>query len=195
MVSLGGLAALSKLKIAAAVVGVLIASVVGGFALGVFGAPSVENVDNRFGEVTEQTTVIHTDLVVDNPNPIGIQLGDTTINYTVNMNDVEMAQGGGEGLDIETGNSTQEFETEMQNTQIPPWWVTHIRNDERTQVTINATARTSLFGEREFDVTQEREIETDLIGEFNSEETRPVEADDPPPLVENPVLFVNETRA
>jgi len=195
MTSDRGQLGVANLKIAVAVVGVLVASAVGAVALGVVGAPTVEDVENRFGDVDDQTTVIHTDLVVNNPNPIGVQLGDTEINYTVRMNDVPMAEGGGVGLDVETGNSTQQFTTEMDNEQIPPWWRTHINDGERTVVSINASVRTSVLGEREFDVTQEREIETDIIGQFNSDETRPVEADDPPPTASNPLLYVNSTRA
>jgi LEA14-like dessication related protein len=190
-----GILAVGKLKIAAAVLGVVIASLVGAVALGAVGAPTVEGVDNRFGDVSEQTTIIHTDLVVNNPNPIDIQLGNTTINYTVRMNDVPIAAGNRTGLDLEQGNSTLAFQTAMDNEQIPPWWTTHIQNGERTVVNINATVRTSILGERQFDITQKREVETDLIGQFNSEETRPVNADDPPPVMSNPVLYVNRTSA
>ena len=190
-----GLLGVANLKVAAAVVGVLVASLVGAFALGAVGAPSVVGVENRFGNVTDETTVIHTDLVVHNPNPIGVQLGDTEIDYTVRMNDVPMAEGGGVGLDVDTGNSTQAFTSEMNNTRIPPWWKSHVNNGERTVVSINATVETSVLGNREFDVTQQREIETDLIGQFNSNETRPVEAENPPPTASNPILYVNRTGA
>ena len=192
---IGAVAGVGKLKLAGVVVAVLLLSLVGAFVLGVLGVPSVEGVENRFGEVTDETTVIHTDLLVHNPNPVGVQLGGTSVNYTVEMNEVEMAAGGGAGLDLARGNSTQAFETEMENAQIPPWWVSHIDAGEHTRVSIDATVRTSLLGEREFDLEQEEEVQTDLIGEFTSEETRPVHADDPPPLVDNPVLYVNETRA
>ena len=184
-----------RLKIAGAVVGVLVVSIIGAFAFGVLGAPAVEEVDNRFGEADNETTVVYTDLVVDNPNPIGVQLGDTTINYTVRMNDVPMAVGGREGLDIQEGSSTQEFTTRMDNEQIPPWWVTHVNNDERTVVTINATVQTSILGQRQYDLTQEKEVETDIIGQFNSEETRPVRSEDAPPVFSDPVLYVNRTGA
>jgi LEA14-like dessication related protein len=186
---------LATWKVTAVVVGLLVASLVGAVAVGVLGAPTVEDVENRFGEVTNETTVVHTDLVVHNPNPVGIRLGDTEINYTVRMNGVPMAEGGGVGLNLRTGNSTQQFTTEMDNDQIPPWWRSHVNADERTVVTINATVRTSVLGERQFDVTQEREIETDIIGQFNSEETRPVEAENPPPTASNPILYVNRTAA
>ncbi|MFT4884651.1 MAG: LEA14-like dessication related protein, partial [Natronomonas sp.] len=195
MTSDRGIFGFAKLKVAAAVLGVLTASLLGAVAFGVLGAPSVEAVDNEFGEVTQETTVIHTDLVVNNPNPIGIRLGDTQINYTVRMNDVPMATGGGEGLNIKSGNSTEEFRTEMDNGQIPPWWRSHIENGEVTQVSINATIHTSVLGEREFDIQQQKQVETDLIGQFNSEETRPINADDPPPTTSNPILYVNRTGA
>ena len=184
-----------RLKIAGAVAGVLVVSIIGAFAFGVLGAPAVEEVDNRFGEASNETTVVYTDLVVDNPNPIGVQLGDTTINYTVRMNDVPMAVGGREGLNIKEGSSTQEFTTRMDNEQIPPWWTTHVNNGERTVVTINATVRTSILGQRQYDLTQEKEVETDIIGQFNSNETRPVRSEDSPPVFSDPILYVNRTGA
>ena len=185
----------SRLRIAGTVVGVLVVSLLGAFALGVLGTPAVQEVDNRFGEVDEETTVIYTDLVVNNPNPIGIQRGNATINYTVRMNDVPMAVGGREGINVTEGNSTLEFTTRMRNEQIPRWWVTHVNNDERTVVTVDGSVRTSILGQRQYDITQEQAVETDIIGDFNSDETRPVNADDPPPVFSNPVLYVNRTSA
>jgi LEA14-like dessication related protein len=195
MTSDRGLLGFAKLKVAAAVVGVLAASLVGAVAFGAIGAPSVEGVDNGFGEVTEETTVINTNLTIYNPNPVGVQLGGTTINYTVRMNDVPMAEGGGQGLSITTGNSTEAFTTKMDNGQIPPWWASHINNGEQTTVTINATVETSVLGERQFDLTQERKVKTNIIGEFNSDKTRPVNAENTPPTASNPILYINRTRA
>jgi LEA14-like dessication related protein len=185
----------SRLRIAGTVVGVLVVSLLGAFALGVLGTPAVQEVDNRFGEVDDETTVIYTDLVVDNPNPIGIQQGNATIDYAVRMNDVPMATGGREGINVTEGNSTLSFTTRMDNGQIPRWWVTHVNNDERTVVTVDGSVRASILGQRQYDVVQEQEVETDIIGDFNSNETRPVNADDPPPAFSNPVLYVNRTSA
>lgn len=178
-----------------AAVGVLTAGVGGAFALGLVGAPAVDGVENRFGPVDNQTTVICTDLVVDNPNPVGVQLGGTTINYTVKMNGVAMAGGSKTGLDLSPGESTLEFETRMQNGKIPPWWVAHIENGERTTVSIDSTVRTSLLGHRTVDHEQERTVETNIIGQFNSNEPRPVNAPQTPPLTSNPVLYINRTSA
>jgi len=62
------------------------------------------------------------------------------VNYTVSMNDIQMAQGGREGVRVGTGNSTLGLETQLRNEEIPPWWVSHVRNGERTTLDIDATA-------------------------------------------------------
>jgi LEA14-like dessication related protein len=59
-------------------------------------------------------------------------------------------------------------------------------------VAIDATVTSSLLG-RSFGVPFEKDISTDVIGQFNSTETRPVNADQP--VVSDPVLYVNETSA
>ena len=180
-----------KLRIAVVALAVVAAAVGGAFALGVLGVPSVAAVNNSFGDVTNETTVVETDLVVSNPNPIGVGLDGVTVNYTVSMNDVEMATGGREGVSVASGNSSLAFETELANDAIPPWWTSHVENGERTTVTIDATVASEVLG-RSANLTRTREIETDLIGAFTSDETRPVNAD--APLVDDPVLYVNETR-
>ena len=180
-----------KLRTAVVALAVVAAAVGGAFALGVLGVPSVAAVNNSFGDVTNETTVVETDLVVSNPNPVGVGLDGVSINYTVSMNDVEMATGGREGVAVASGNSSLAFETDLNNDAIPPWWRSHVRNDERTTVAIDATITSDLLG-RSANLTRTREIETDLIGAFASEETRPVNAD--APLVDDPVLYVNETR-
>jgi len=181
----------SKLRIA--LVGLLVvgAAVGGAFALGVLGAPSVVAVDNTFGDVTEETTVIETDLVVANPNPIGIGLDGVAIDYTVSMNGIEMAHGERDGVAIEQGNSTIDLETALENEAIPPWWTSHVENDEETLIEIDATVSSELLG-RSASFDRSHEIETDMLGAFNSEETRPVNADSP--LASDPVLYINETR-
>ncbi|SMO52466.1 LEA type 2 family protein [Halorubrum cibi] len=181
----------SKVRIALLGLLVVVGSVGGAFALGVLGTPSVAAVDNTFGEVTNETTTVETDIVVANPNPIGVGLDGVAVNYTVSMNDVEMARGGREGIRIGTGNSTLGFETRMRNDAIPPWWTSHVRNDEQTDVVIDATVTSDRLG-RGVEFSRTREIETDLLGAFNSGETRPVNADSA--LVDDPVLYVNETR-
>jgi len=89
------------------------------------------------------------------------------VNYTVSMNDIQMAQGGREGVRVGTGNSTLGLETQLRNEEIPPWWVSHVRNGERTTLDIDATATSGRLG-RSVDFSRSREIQTDLLGAFNS---------------------------
>lgn len=50
------------------VLGVLVGVAV---AVEFLGGPAVEGVGNRFGGVNETTTVVETDVLVSNPNPVG----------------------------------------------------------------------------------------------------------------------------
>ena len=183
---------MGRLKVAGVLVVAVVAVAGGSVALGVLGTPGVASVDNHFADISNRTTTVATDLTVTNPNPVGVQLGGVGLNYTVSMNGVEMAQGDRQGVGLDTGNSTLQFSTEMRNDRIPPWWVTHIDNGETTTVGIDATVTSSTLGGRSVSFSQERTIETDLLSQFNSTETRPVEAGQP--LVSDPVLYINETR-
>ncbi|NIB99096.1 LEA type 2 family protein [Halobacterium sp. R2-5] len=183
----------STLRIAVTVVAGFALAVGGAFFAGALGVPSVEQVDNRFGAVDDTRTEIETDVVVHNPNPVGVRLGDTSVNYTVSMNDVEMAQGSKDGVGIGAGNSTVNLTTDLRNERIPPWWVSHVRNGERTDLSVTATAHSGLVGRSATFQAADRTIETDLIGQFNSSEDRPVNAD--MALVDDPVAIIRQTNA
>lgn len=172
------------------VIGLLVLGVVA-FVIGVVGAPSVADVDNRFGGVNETTTTIESDLVVDNPNPTGIQLGGTTVDYAIAMNGIEMATGTRDGVGVGRGRSTINLTTYLDNERIPDWWRSHVDNGERTSVEVNADVHNSLLGASFGAPAVEEEIETDITAALNSSETRPINAD--AALVEDPVLYVNET--
>ncbi|MDZ7701354.1 MAG: LEA type 2 family protein [Halobacteriales archaeon] len=185
--------ALGRLSAILGLVVLLVAAIGGAYAAGLLGVPSVSGVDNRFAGVNDTTTLIETNLTVSNPNPIGVQLGGLGIDYTVRLNDVALAAGSKQGVSVGSGNSTLTFRTAMANERIPAWWVSHIRNDERTTLRVEANVTSGLLG-RSIEVTPvERPIETDILSGFNSTETRPVNADSA--LVSDPVLYINETRA
>ena len=192
MISFGWLRELGRLRIAALALLVLGGGIGGAFGLGLLGVPAVETVENRFTGVSENTTTVGTSMDVSNPNPIGVQLGGTDIDYTVSMNDVAIASGAKQGVGLAQGNTTLEFSTRMRNGRIPAWWATHVANGETTQVVVDANVSHSLLGGRSVSVTQAETVETDIVGQFNSTETRPVDADRP--FVSDPVLYINETR-
>ncbi len=183
----------STIRVAVTVVAGLGLVVGGAFFAGFLGVPSVERIDNRFGEVNDTHTEIETDLVIHNPNPVGVRLGDTSVNYTVAMNDVQMASGDKHGVGIGTGNSTVNLTTYLHNERIPAWWVSHVRGGEHTSLTVSATVQPGFVGQSATFQPAAETIETDLLGQFNSSEDRPVNAD--MPLVEDPVLVIERTNA
>jgi len=181
----------SKLHAAATILLGLVLVVVLAVLFGVLGAPGVADVENRFGAVNETSTTIESDLVINNPNPIGVQLGGMTIDYAVSMNGLEMATGTRNGIDLGTGNSTIPLTTYLDNERIPAWWRSHIDNGERTTVGVNADVHSSLLGASVGAPTVEESIETDMTAAMNSSEPRPVNAD--VALIEDPVVYLNET--
>jgi LEA14-like dessication related protein len=180
----------SKLRIGAVLVVGLVGLVVAAYLLGFLGVPSVTGVENRFGETNESTTVIETELGVENPNPVGTGFLDVSAEYEVAMNNITMATGERSGIDVPPGQSTVTTRSYLDNEKIPQWWASHIRRGEQTDVRIDASMRSGLVG-RSFAVPQERTIQTDLLSSFNSTETREVNAD--LPFVSDPVLYVNRT--
>lgn len=126
------------LRKGAAVVVSLVVVVGGLYAGGVIGAPSAGMEDpGDWGEVTEEETEIVTTLWVNNPNPFGLETGNLEADYQVAMNDVTVATGEKEGVDIESGNNTVELRTYVQNERLQAWWVQYVRANET--ITMRAT--------------------------------------------------------
>ncbi|SFG05892.1 LEA14-like dessication related protein [Halopelagius inordinatus] len=183
----------SKLRTVGVVVLALGVVAGGGVAVGVLGTPSVGDVENRFGAVNDSTTTIHTDLVVSNPNPVGVSLGGVTVSYDVRMNGVKMAEGSKAGVAVESGESTLSAETEMRNERISTWWRSHVENGEHSEVSVDATVRSSTLGRAADAPNVTRSVDTEMLAAFNSSETREVNAN--APVVSDPVMYVNRTNA
>ncbi|WP_435124962.1 LEA type 2 family protein [Halobaculum sp. D14] len=190
MAGIRGLA--RTVKVVAAVAVLLVGAVGGAYLLGVVGAPSVVGVQNRFGDVSEEHTVIRSTLVVNNPNPVGVRLGGVSADYAVSLNGIRMASGSKSGLAVEQGNFSVPFRTRMNNSKIPAWWVSHVRNGEHTTLQVDASVHSSLLG-RSFSPQITRDVNTSIISAFRSSETRPLNASSP--LVSDPVLYLNRTEA
>jgi len=182
----------SPLRVVGTGVLALALAVVVAAAAGAIGVPAVQDFQNEFAGVDDSTTTIGSTIEVHNPNPIGAGFLGVSAEYGVSMNDVRMAEGSSGTVEMPPGNSTVELATELDNDRIPDWWVSHVRNGERTAVDVNATVESDLFG-RSVPVERTRSIETDVLSSFNSTQTRPVNASSP--LVRDPLLYVNETSA
>ncbi len=161
-------------------------------ALGVLGSPSLADMQNSFGAVDENETEIETDLVVNNPNPLGINLERLTVYHDVAMNGNPMAHGRLDGVVVSPGNSTVTVQSWLNNSAIPEWWVSHVEADERTDVDIEATVVSDRI-DRNLSYTHATTVETDILAGFRSDEVREVSPDQP--LAPDPMLYINETDA
>lgn len=141
--------------------------------------PSVETVENRFVAVNDSRTTIDSTVAVHNPNPIGVTLGDLGVSYAIDMKHVRMATGRRDGIALGTGTDSLSFQTVLPNERIPAWLDTHVNNGEVTNVLIDVTLSHGLFGGDAFEVAQTETVETDLLDQFTSTETRPIDAEAP----------------
>lgn len=146
---------------------VVLAAVVGGWYLVAVGTdfqrPSVASVDTEFGRVTAETSVIHSRVVLDNPNERTLP-GTATIRYRMAMNGVDVASGRKRGVSVAPGRSVLTVNATMNNSKIPAWWVTHVNGNETTVVT--TTGRVAVDGlPVGFELPKRRQhVETNLLG-------------------------------
>jgi len=128
------------------------------YLLGVIGAPAVGLEDRGdWGEVTDERTEIVTTAWVNNPNPIGLSLGNSvTAEYDIALNDVLLAEGSKSDIRIPRGNSTTELRTDVRNDRLADWWVAYVRADETVTLDANATLRVNTLVGASHDVRRQR---------------------------------------
>jgi LEA14-like dessication related protein len=164
-------------KVAAVLLAGLVVSaagVGGALATGVLSpeAPSVESVENEWGEVTEERTGIRTNVVVNNPNGVGIP-GVAGVSYDVAMNDVTVASGSSGSLSLSPGENEVTLETHIDNEKIPAWWASHINNGEQTTLSVRPSVNVGPLSKRLS--AENRTFETDMLSSFDSDESQSVE--------------------
>ncbi|WP_198662189.1 LEA type 2 family protein [Halorussus litoreus] len=135
--------------------------------------PTVESIDNEWGEVTDERTGIRTNVVVNNPNGFGVP-GVVDVSYDVAMNDVAVASGSSDGLSLSSGQNELTLDTHIDNGKIPAWWASHINNGERTTVSVQPSVEAP-FVSRSLP-SQDRTFATDMLSSFDSTEAQSVEA-------------------
>ena len=124
-------------------VGGLVVFVVGLALLGLIGVPDAALEDNRWGDVEGQAVNVTTEVGIDNPNPFGFG-GSADVVYDIELQGVRLATGEGTGLDVESGQSSENLTTTLLAENLPPWWSSHLNNNERSQLLANASADVTL---------------------------------------------------
>mgnify|MGYP002762041409 FL=1 len=124
-------------------VGSLVVLVVVLFLLGVLGVPDAALEDNRWGDVEDQDVEVITEVGIDNPNPFGFG-GSADVTYDIGLQGVRLAEGEGTGLDVESGQSSENLTTTLFAENLPPWWSSHLNNGEQSRLLANASADVTL---------------------------------------------------
>lgn len=177
-------------KIAIGLVVLLVVVGGGGVAATQTEPPTVETVESEWGTISEDSSEIITQIVVENPNPIGLPVGNLDITYVVLMNDIQVAEGAIENAKLGPGTNTLEGTAAIDNSKIPDWWVTHINNGEQTSIVIRPDVTVDLpVTEFAIAVPEQRDtVTTDLLESFSSADEQRIER------AGQTILVVKETR-
>ncbi|MCD6318704.1 hypothetical protein J7M02_06515 [Candidatus Aerophobetes bacterium] len=103
----------------------------------------IENISNSWGPVSSDITTIITKVLVNEPN---LSLVPLSISCNIYLNDIKMSEGVGENLTIErvASGSLVLFTSKIDNENIVKWWLSHIKNGERSKVKIEGKLIISL---------------------------------------------------
>ncbi len=128
--------------------------------------PQLRSIENSWGEVTDDFTEILMKVVVYNPQRVPIYIEQ--IRYEMDMNEIKMGLGTSEESILLKPQSDTEIrlDTKLDNHKLDNWWVTHLKNGEKTEVKIEYELVYTV-GENEFTMelpVQEKSIETDILG-------------------------------
>jgi LEA14-like dessication related protein len=180
-------------KVAVALGGIVVLAAGGGAAALFFTGgdlsfqqPVVQSVETEFGTVSAESTAVETSVVVDNPNNQSFP-GAASLNYEIHMNSVKVSEGSEGGIGLAPGRNVINFTAQLDNGQIPSWWVTHVENGEQTVISTRANVGVAGLGA---DLPpQNRSIETDLLGAFAGDESSTVA------IADTDIMTVSNQRA
>ncbi len=125
--------------------------------------PQVKSVKMHWGEVNSSVTQIISDVTVTDPLPFSIPLSG--VNVKVYMNGIDMGNGHSVGkASISPPESNIRLVIDLINSRLVDWWVTHIKNGERTTVKVISNLEFSIFGFKfGIPVTRTSEFKTDFL--------------------------------
>jgi len=168
---------MKKLRIVGIIFLLFIGLIVLGFITGFFSIPSIKNISNRWGNISENTIEIISSITIENNNPFKIILPRVEIDYNLKMNNITMASGKIENIHLQKGDATIEVSSYLDNTKIPEWWVSHIENNESTIVNIEPVVIIDAeFTEPHIETPKKTiPINTDLLADIKTNNERIIE--------------------
>ncbi|MEM4524369.1 MAG: LEA type 2 family protein [Archaeoglobaceae archaeon] len=137
------------------------------------GKPEIKSLTNCWGNIASEVTEIITEILVYNPNPFSIPLKD--ILTEIYMNELKMGEGKALKAEIPPGESEIILSTEIKNNRIPEWFVSHIKNGEKTDVKLKGYLVFDLrLTEFKYPFEQSSTIKTNLLSELKSQAPKTV---------------------
>lgn len=140
-----------------------------------FEKPVVKSITHSWGTVSDDRIEIKTEVVVENPNPVTASIGKTVgVDFKLSINDIPMAEGRKTGVELKEEDFIIKFTTEFDLTKVQEWWVSHLRNGERSHVKIKAKVflETGSLRMILYEKTMTREIETDIPSKIELKEPK-----------------------
>ncbi len=133
------------------------------------GKPEIREISHEWGKVTSSTTEIITKIKVYNPNPVPLPLKD--ILTEVCMNNIKMGEGSALKAEIKANSeSTIIISTKLENGRIPEWWVSHIKNGEKSTMNVKGYLVFDLkITEFKYPIELSNPIETDILAGLSSD--------------------------
>ncbi|MCD6099003.1 MAG: LEA type 2 family protein, partial [Candidatus Marinimicrobia bacterium] len=127
---------------------------------------TIKSIKSHWGDVTADYTEIITLATIRNENLIPVPI--TKLRYLVEMNGIRIAEGSNNVATIiqPKSDATLTFVTKLDNRMLDEWWVSHIKNGERTKVRIVLQPVIEVGGkELVFTLAEEEsEFTTNLLG-------------------------------
>jgi len=133
------------------------------------GKPEIKGISHEWGKITTSTTEIITKIKVYNPNLVPLPLKD--ILTEVYMNDIKMGEGSALKAEIKASSeSTIVISTKLENGRIPEWWVSHIKNGEKSTMSVKGYLVFDLkITEFKYPIELSNPIETDILSGLSSD--------------------------
>jgi len=133
------------------------------------GKPEIRGISHEWGKVTPSTTEILTSIQVYNPNPIPLPLKDVLTE--IYMNDIKMGQGSALKAEIKANSeSTIVISTKLENAKIPEWWISHVKNGEKSTMNVKGYLVFDLkITEFKWPFELSNPVETDILVGLNSD--------------------------
>lgn len=127
----------------------------------------VNETDAHWGHATVERTPLNASATITNPTSVPIPVAD--IGYTIRMNGVRVGHSTADQRTVIPPHSTRTVRTRaiIDNSKLDRWWVTHVRNDTTTRLSVDFYATIDYRGTQRRipldPLTYRRTFETDFF--------------------------------